>query len=396
MQTEERRGARRLSILGSTGSIGRQTLDVVRQYPHRLRVESLAARRSVAELVTQVAEFRPRTVVIEDPALAPSLQEAVGSYKCRVLSGPEALRDLALDESVDTVVAAVVGFAGLHPVMAALEAGKRVALANKEVLVVAGMLVMEAVERSGAELVPIDSEHSAIFQCLAGEPEGVVEKLILTASGGPFRTRDAKTFGSIRREEALAHPNWTMGSKITIDSATMMNKGLEVIEAHWMFGVMPQNIEVVVHPQSIIHSMVLFRDGSVKAQLGVPDMRVPIQYALSAPERWTADHPRLQWPTLGGLTFEAPDLDRFPCLRLAYEALTEGGTAPAILNGANEQAVQLFLEGHIRFLDIPRSVAHALEQIPAVRRLDIETLVDVDARARRVVKELRPASLHTS
>jgi len=272
-------------------------------------------------------------------------------------------------------------------VLAAIRADKTIALANKETLVVAGALVNDLLTRHESTIIPVDSEHSAIFQCLAGEPLHAVETLILTASGGPFRTRPAETFGAITREEALRHPNWSMGAKITIDSATMMNKGLEVLEARWLFDLQAEQIEVLVHPQSIIHSMVTFADGSTKAQLGMPDMRVPIQYALSYPDRWPAPHPRIDWGRLRGLDFEPPDADKFPCLRLAYEALACGGTAPAVLNAANEQAVALFLEGRIRFVDIPRRVEAAMQQLARAVQPSYDALVEADAAARRLVLE---------
>jgi len=289
---------------------------------------------------------------------------------------------------VDTVVAAVVGFAGLRPTLAAIRAGKTIALANKETLVVAGELVRDLAAAHGTAVLPVDSEHSALFQCLVGEPADSVEHVTLTASGGPFRTRAAGTFGAITRAEALDHPNWEMGAKITIDSATMMNKGLEVIEARWMFGLEPEQIRVLVHPQSIVHSMVHFADGSVKAQLGVPDMRVPIQVALSFPERWPAPHPRIDWTRLSRLDFEEPDTERFPCLRLAFDALAAGGTAPAVLNAANEAAVALFLDERIGFTDIPRLVEAALEHAEAAAPRALDALEAVDREARARVHEL--------
>jgi 1-deoxy-D-xylulose-5-phosphate reductoisomerase len=294
---------------------------------------------------------------------------------------------------VDVVMGAVVGFAGLRPVLGALEAGKQVALANKETMVVGGALVRQALEQGSGQLLPVDSEHSAIFQCLAGESDRSVEDLVLTASGGPFWDRPAETFGEVTVDEALDHPNWSMGAKITIDSATMMNKGLEVIEAKWLFDVPVDRIQVLVHPQSIVHSMVSFTDGAVKAQLGVPDMKVPIQYALSYPARWAAPHERLNWGEVSRLDFERPDREKFPCLQLAYDALHAGGTAPAILNAANEVAVERFLDEQIGFLDIPRAVDHALEELPVRSNPTLEDLVAADEEARRFVEELpSPAS----
>ncbi len=377
-----------LCVLGSTGSIGRQTLDVVRLFPRRFRVRILAAGSNAERLIEQARTFRPDVVVIRDETRVPEIRQALTGMGVRVYGGVEALTGVAAQPEIDVVVAAVVGFAGLLPVLEAVRAGKRVALANKETLVVGGALIREAMAHSGAELIPVDSEHSAIFQCLAGEDATSVEQLILTASGGPFRTRPLETFEAITPEEALRHPNWNMGAKITIDSATMMNKGLEVIEAHWLFDMAPGRIEVLIHPQSIVHSMVAFQDGSIKAQLGVPDMRVPIQYALTYPERWPAEYPRIDWRTLRKLEFEQPDLRRFPCLRLAYEALEEGGLAPAVLNAANEEAVRHFLQHRIGFLDIPRLVEEVLAETPSQSTFSLETLQAVDAWARARVREL--------
>ena len=376
-----------LCILGSTGSIGTQTLEIVRLFPERFRVRALTAGSNAEVLIEQARAFRPACVALADATQVETVRQALRGTGIEVLEGEEGLCAVARRDDVDTVVAAVVGFAGLAPVLAAIRAGKTIALANKETLVVAGALVNEQVHRHGATLIPIDSEHSAIFQCLVGEAPERVESLILTASGGPFRTRPPDTFDAITPAEALDHPNWSMGAKITIDSATMMNKGLEVIEARWLFDVAADRIDVLVHPQSIIHSMVTFVDGSTKAQLGVPDMKVPIQYALSYPERWPAPHERLDWSTLHCLDFEVPDLETFPCLRLAYEALAVGGTAPAVLNAANEEAVRLFLEGDIRFTDIPRIIEGALGRHAASEVHAYDVLLRADAAARRFVQE---------
>ncbi|MEP0545911.1 MAG: 1-deoxy-D-xylulose-5-phosphate reductoisomerase [Rhodothermales bacterium] len=379
---------RGLAILGSTGSIGTQTLEIVRLFPERFRIVALTAHANADLLAKQARAFRPDFVVIGDEARAATLRDALDGLGVLVLVGPEGLEAAATAEGVETVVAAVVGFAGLRPTVAAIRAGKEIALANKETLVVAGELVQRLVEAHETAVLPVDSEHSALFQCLVGEPPDSIESITLTASGGPFRTRPAATFGQITRAEALAHPNWEMGAKITIDSATMMNKGLEVIEARWMFDLAPEQIDVLVHPQSVIHSLVHFRDGSVKAQLGVPDMRVPIQYALSFPERWPAPHPRLDWSQIACLDFEEPDLDRFPCLRLAFDALAAGGTAPAVLNAANEAAVALFLDEQIGFADIPRLVEAALERADSGVPHSLDALEAVDAEARARVREL--------
>ncbi|MFN3597206.1 MAG: 1-deoxy-D-xylulose-5-phosphate reductoisomerase [Rubricoccaceae bacterium] len=378
---------RDLVVLGSTGSIGTQTLDVAALFPDRLRVRVLAAGANWEALAAQARRVRPEAVCIADEAAYGALRDALAGSGVAVHAGADALCGLAAEGTRTTVVAAVVGAAGLRPTLAAVRAGHTVALANKEALVVAGALVTREAAASGAVVVPVDSEHSALFQCLVGEPRGAVEKLTLTASGGPFRTRPAGTFDAIAPEDALAHPNWDMGAKITIDSATMMNKGLEVIEARWLFDVPAEKIEVAVHPQSIVHSLVTFCDGSTKAQLGVPDMRVPIQYALSFPGRWPAPHPRVDWPALGRLDFEAPDAARFPALGLAYEALRRGGAVPAALNAANEVAVARFLAREIRFTDIPRLVEEAMDAVPDGRGdgalLELDALLEADAAARR-------------
>lgn len=384
-----------LAILGATGSIGTQTLDVVRLFPNQFDVRSLTCGQNVELLAEQVREFRPECVAVGSPERAEAFQRALpgDAPDVRVLVGEEGLCEAATQSDVDVVMGAVVGFAGLRPVLQALHAGKQVALANKETLVVGGDLVTQALNDGLGQLLPVDSEHSAIFQCLVGEEEHSVEEVILTASGGPFRERAAETFGDITVSQALDHPSWSMGAKITIDSATMMNKGLEVIEAKWLFDLTLDQIQVLVHPQSIVHSMVSFADGAVKAQLGVPDMMVPIQYALSFPARWPAPHDRLDWSQLSRLDFERPDTDKFPCLRLAYEAIEAGGTAPAILNAANEVAVERFLDEQIGFTDIPRAVEQALEGIPEATNPSLDDLVAADEEARRYVEELAlPAS----
>ncbi|MDX1420714.1 MAG: 1-deoxy-D-xylulose-5-phosphate reductoisomerase [Rubricoccaceae bacterium] len=380
-------GPRRLVVLGSTGSIGTQTLEIAALFPERLTVQALAAGSNWEALAAQARRFRPAAVCIADEAARAPLAEALAGTATRVLCGREGLCEVAAHEAADVVVAAIVGAAGLRPTLAAVEAGKTVALANKETLVVAGALVRARAAARGATLLPVDSEHSAIFQCLVGEDPADVEGLVLTASGGPFLRRPAEAFDAITPAEALAHPNWSMGAKVTIDSATLANKGLEVIEARWLFDLPPERIEVLVHPQSIVHSLVAFRDGSAKAQLGVPDMRVPIQYALTYPERWPAPHPRLDWRTLGTLDFEPPDLGRFPALGLAFEALRRGGTAPAVLNAANEAAVARFLEGRIPFPAIPRLIEAALDAADAAPADDLDALAAADAAARAVVAE---------
>ncbi len=385
-------GRRRLAILGSTGSIGTQTLEVVRRFPDRFAVDVLTCGRNVDLLIEQAREFRPSLVVVRDPGHASIARSKLQPLGVDVRAENGSLIEAVSMETVDVVVAAMVGFAGLAPVLRAAELGKTIALANKEALVVAGELLRGVIEETGAVLIPIDSEHSAIFQCLEGESVEAVGKLILTASGGPFRDRPRSTFESITREEALAHPNWSMGSKITIDSATMMNKGLELIEAHWLFDLDPSKIDIVVHPQSIIHSMIEFVDGSVKAQLSQPDMRLPIQYALTYPERLQCPLGRIDWGEMLRLDFEPPDLVKFPCIRLAYEAAQAGGAAPAVLNAANEVAVSLFLEGRISFVSIPSLIEDALASMTGHSCDSLETLRLVDAQTREYVAELNRAA----
>jgi len=374
-----------LTILGSTGSIGTQTLDIVRRNPDRYRAAYLTTNSNIELLGAQVEEFMPDAVVVGDECSASIARKLFGS-RTDVLEGPEALCQVAAAPSVDIVMSALVGFAGLAPTIAAIEQGKRVALANKETLVVAGELIDGLIRKHGAQLIPVDSEHSAIFQCLVGEPPDSIEEIVLTASGGPFRELPAERFASITPQQALNHPNWSMGPKITIDSATLMNKGLEVIEARWLFDVGPERLSVVVHPQSIIHSMVQFVDGSVKAQLGLPDMRLPIQYALAYPERIANDLERLHLPKIAGLTFFEPDTEKFPCLRLAYEALDRTGTAPAVLNAANEVAVAAFLDGIIAFDDIPKSIERALGEASIQDNPTLANIIDADKRTRESVR----------
>ncbi|MCL2461088.1 MAG: 1-deoxy-D-xylulose-5-phosphate reductoisomerase [Defluviitaleaceae bacterium] len=349
-----------ISLLGSTGSIGRQTLEVVRHLPGELKVVALAANRSVRELEAQINEFRPVLACVGDKSGAELLRRTL-TVPCRVVCGPEGLEEAAAFEGADLAVNALSGTAGLIPAMAAIQAGKNLALANKETLVAAGEIVTKAAKAAGVAIYPIDSEHSAVWQCLEREGRAkALEKIYLTASGGPFRGRMRAELTDVTPEQALRHPNWLMGPKITVDSATMMNKGLEVIEAKWLFGVEADRIEVLVHPQSVVHSMVGFSDGAVIAQLGLPDMRVPIQYALTYPERRTSPFQRPDFFKIGTLTFEKPDTETFPCLGLAYEALRRGGTVPAVMNAANEAAVGAFLEGRIRFLDIPALIEKAM------------------------------------
>ena len=377
---------RNIAILGSTGSIGRNALDVIAHLGDRYRVTYLTANRNLDLLRRQAAALRPRGVAVMDPADARGLRTELNGAT-EVLSGIEGLCEIVARGDVDVVLSALVGFAGLQPTLAAIDAGKDVALANKETLVVGGSLIMERVRARGVRLLPVDSEHSAILQCLQGEDPGSISRLLLTASGGPFLHLSRSEFGSITREQALSHPTWRMGSKITIDSATLMNKGLEVIEAHWLFGVPPEKIEVVVHPQSIIHSMVEFADGSIKAQLGIPDMKIPIQYALTFPDRPSAPHPRIDFASLKQMTFLPPDLERFRCLALAYQALATGGTAPAVLNAANEIAVALFLADRLPFAAIPGLIEEALSALPAGKGSTLDELIAADAEARLFVRQ---------
>lgn len=377
-----------IAILGSTGSIGRSSLEVISSFPHRFRVTYLTAHRNVDLLAEQVRRFRPRGVVIMDGLNADRLRQLVDGTT-ELLVGEAGLCEVVARNDVDTVVSSLVGFAGLLPTLRAIEAGKDIALANKETLVVAGELVMQQVAARGVKLLPIDSEHSAILQCLQGEDPRSIGRLILTASGGPFLHVDREEFAHITPAQALKHPTWKMGSKITIDSATLMNKGLEVIEARWLFGLPADSIDVVVHPQSIIHSMVEFVDGSVKAQLGIPDMKLPIQYALMYPERLKSAFQRLDFAVLEQMTFFAPDMEKFQCLALAFRALRSGGTAPAAMNAANEVAVQEFLEGRIPFTRIPELIDAALVAHCTVQHPELPDILRADRETREfVLKQL--------
>ncbi len=375
-----------IAILGSTGSIGTQTLDVARAHTDKLTVEVLTAGHNAKLLIEQAREFKPNAVVIADDTKYAEVREALADLDIKVWTGSKAIEDVVQMSTVDTVVTAMVGYVGLSSTIKAIEAGKNIALANKETLVVAGELITELVAKHKVKVTPVDSEHSAIFQCLVGEPE--VEKLIITASGGPFRTKSIDELRTVTPQQALKHPNWNMGAKITIDSASMMNKGLEVIEAHWLFGIPYEQIEVTVHPQSIIHSMVQFIDGSVKAQMGLPDMRLPIQYALSYPERWPSTFGRIDFKNQQPLTFEAPDLEKFRCLALAYEALGKGGNMPAIMNAANEVAVAAFLKERIGFLDIAATIERTMHAIAFVGKPTYDDYVATDREARRFAEGL--------
>ena len=378
---------RHVAILGSTGSIGTQALDVIAQHPDLFEVELLTANNNAELLIAQALRFQPNQVVICNPDLYDRVAEALQPRMIKVFAGIGSVCDLVVSPSIDIVLTAMVGFSGLRPTIAALEAGKAVALANKETLVAAGSLVMPLARRHQAPVIPVDSEHSAIFQCLQGE-RVKPSKLILTGSGGPFRTMPAAEMAGITREAALNHPRWKMGAKVTIDSATLMNKGLEFIEARWLFDMAPEDIEVVIHPQSIIHSMVRFSDGCVMAQLSNPDMRLPIQYALSYPYRVPLAMEPLDLVRLGSLSFEEPDLERFPCLAIAQAALKRGGTAPCTMNAANEEAVAAFLEGRIRFTDIPAIIEKTLEKAGFEEKPDLETIYSTNFESRRIAAEL--------
>ena len=378
-----------LSILGSTGSIGRNALEIARRFPDRFTVKALAAKRSVALLAEQIREFTPEAAAVFDESTARQLGSLLpAGCRTRILHGEEGYRAVAAWESAQTTLAAMVGAAGLLPTLAAIDAGKTIALANKETLVMAGAVVTARAAARGTAILPVDSEHSAIFQCLQGQRREDATQILLTASGGPFLDRPREEFDALTAAEALKHPNWAMGAKITIDSATLMNKGLEVIEAQWLFGVPPDMIRVVVHPQSIIHSMVAFRDGAVIAQLGLPDMKAAIAYALSYPERLALGQALPAFSSATPLTFAAPDLEKFPCLGLAFEACRRGGTLPAVLNAANEVAVNAFLEERIRFSAIPRIVQTTMEGHGVVASPGLEEILSADRWARAKAAEL--------
>lgn len=371
----------RIAVLGSTGSIGQNTLSVVREHRDRFEVIGLAAGSNVQEILRQIREFSPRIVSMASPEAADLVRREAGP-EVRVVVGEEGVVEVASHPEVSTVVSAMVGSRGLRPTLAAIRAGKTIALANKETLVMAGAIVMREAKKAGVSILPVDSEHSAIFQCLNGERVADVCRIILTASGGAFRDLPREALGSVTREQALTHPNWSMGAKVTIDSATMMNKGLEVIEAHWLFDMPYDRIDVVIHPESIIHSMVEFQDGSVMAQLGVPDMRVPIQYALSHPERLPLNIRPLDLITIGALHFRPADFARYPCLKMAYEAGRAGGTMPAVLNAANEVAVERFLAGEIPFLAIEEVIERVLYKHDCISNPTLEAIEEADRWAR--------------
>ena len=379
---------KQIAILGSTGSIGTQALQVIEEHPDLYEAYVLTANNRVDELIAQARKFRPEAVVIANESKYPRLKEALADLPIKVYAGEEALCQIVQEQPVDMVLTAMVGYAGLRPTIHAIRARKPIALANKETLVVAGELINDLARVNGTPILPVDSEHSAVFQCLAGEVGNPIEKVILTASGGPFRTLTREQLATVTKEQALRHPTWAMGAKITIDSASMMNKGFEVIEAKWLFGVRPEQIEVVVHPQSVIHSMVQFEDGAIKAQLGMPDMRLPIQYAFSYPERVRASFPRLDFAACASLTFEQPDTARFRNLALAYEALHQGGNLPCIVNAANEVCVRAFLEDRVSFLGMSDVIERTMEKVPFIAKPAYEDYVQTDAEARRLAEEI--------
>ena len=380
---------RNIAVLGSTGSIGQQTLDIIAEYPGLFNAWMLVARSSADLLIQQARQFRPHLVIIADEQYYDYVRDALEDTSIEVATGSAAIAQAVTAPEIDTVVTAMVGYSGLESTIAAIGAGKRIALANKETLVVAGELIDRLLKESESVLYPVDSEHGAFYQCLVGERHEDIDKLWLTASGGPFRTLPKERLETVTAADALKHPNWSMGAKITIDSATMMNKGFEMIEARWLFGVMPDDIVIMVHPQSIIHSMVAFKDGSVKAQLGLPDMHLPIRYALGLPDRRLAsDCRKMTLEDMATLTFERPDFDKFPLLGMAYAAARTGGTAPCVMNAANEIAVAAFLQDKIKFTDIYRIIENTMEKAPHIKHPTYEDYVASNANARAIAERL--------
>ena len=383
---------KKIAILGSTGSIGTQALDVIRANSETLAVEVLTGNGNADLLIKQAIEFNPNAVVIAEESKYLYVKEALKAFDIKVFAGNKAIVEVVTMDSIDMVLAAIVGYAGLESTMSAIKAEKQIALANKETLVVAGDLVTALAKEKGVNLYPVDSEHSAIFQCLAGEFQNPIEKIYLTASGGPFRGKDKNFLATIKKEQALKHPNWEMGAKITIDSASLMNKGLEVIEAKWLFGLKPEQIEVIVHPQSIVHSIVQFTDGSMKAQMGLPDMKLPIQYALGYPQRIKSDFPRFNFMNYPQLTFEQADTKTFRNLALAFEAMNKGGNSPCVLNAANEIAVEAFLKDKIGFLEMSDVVENCLQTVNFINKPSYADYVETDAETRRIARMPLPAS----
>lgn len=379
---------KRIAIFGSTGSIGTQALEVIESNPDKFEVEILTAHNNDELLIMQAMKFKPNAVVIADEKKYQNVKEALASTDIKVFAGEQSLVEVAAFDTYDLMLAAIVGFAGLIPTLKAIENGKTIALANKETLVVAGDVVMQNAVEKRVPVIPVDSEHSAIFQCLVGEARNPIEKIILTASGGPFLGRKPNYLVNVKREHALQHPNWSMGAKITIDSATLMNKGLEMIEAKWLFNLEPEQVQVVVHPQSIIHSMVQFQDGSIKAQMGLPDMKLPIQYAMAFPQRIPNTFPRFDFTKSAQLSFEAPDLKTFRNLALATEALYKGGNLPCIMNAANELAVWAFLRNRIGFLDMTNVIEKTMEKIAFIEKPTLEEYLESDGEARNYAATL--------
>jgi len=385
MNNNEETKPRRIAVLGSTGSMGTQALEVIALHPELLQLEIIAANSSADILIQQAKQYHPNIVVVVQEEAYRKVKEALAEEDVKVFCGEESLCDVCEMDCVDIVLSCIVGIAGLKPAFRTVSCGTPLAIANKETLVVAGELIMRTAKEHNAPVIPVDSEHSAIFQCLAGEHFNPVEKLIITASGGAFRTFTPEQLEKVTLKDALKHPNWSMGPKVTIDSASLMNKGLEVIEAKWLFGMPLEKIDVLVHPQSVIHSMVQFEDGSVKAQLGIPDMRLPIQYALTYPLRLPLPYPRLDFTQYGQFTFEKPNREMFPCLDMAYKASAAGGGMPCVMNAANEAAVKMFMEEKIKFTDIPRIIEHALATAPSVKPQTIEEYIALDAETKQRV-----------
>ncbi|MFT6214315.1 MAG: 1-deoxy-D-xylulose-5-phosphate reductoisomerase [Roseivirga sp.] len=383
----EQNSKKHIAILGSTGSIGTQALEVIQANPSLFQVEVLTAQNSADLLIQQAIAFKPNAVVIGNEALYQKVFDALDKHDVKVYAGENALATIVQMDSIDLVLTALVGYAGLKPTIKAIESKKPIALANKETLVVAGELITALAEENGVNIYPVDSEHSAIFQCLVGEFQNPIEKIILTASGGPFRGKDRHFLETVKKEQALKHPNWDMGAKITIDSASLMNKGLEVIEAKWLFNLRMDQIEVIVHPQSIIHSIVQFEDGSMKAQMGLPDMKLPIQFAMTYPERVKTDFPRFDFIKYPQLTFEKPDMETFRNLGLAFEALKQGGNMPCVLNAANEVAVALFLKDEISFLGMSDLVEHCMQKVSFIKKPTYEDYVFTDEATRKIAFE---------
>jgi 1-deoxy-D-xylulose-5-phosphate reductoisomerase len=379
---------RHIAILGSTGSIGTQALEVIKAHPDKLELEVLTAHSNAELLIKQALEFKPNAVVICDESKWQMVADALQPLDIKVYAGTDAVSQVVEMDGIDIVLTALVGYAGLKPTLNAIKAGKQIALANKETLVIAGELVTSLAREKGVNIYPVDSEHSAIFQCLAGEFHNTIEKIYLTASGGPFRGKDADFLKTVTKSQALKHPNWTMGAKITIDSATLMNKGLEVIEAKWLFNLKPEQIDVIVHPQSIIHSIVQFEDGSMKAQMGLPDMKLPIQYAFSYPERFKSNFPRFNFMEFPSLTFEQPDKKTFRNLALAFEALKQGGNMPCIINAANEVVVDAFLKEKLQFHKIPSLIESCMQKVSFIGKPAYDDYVETDKETRKIATEL--------